>query len=117
MFDRLSEDQRQVLNIVPEGHNVFITGQGGTARKNNRLLSSIFPAGEGALGNDVSVPRKVTSELPEWIVFVQCSGLIFLVARWSGHATSASMFSVFLDNILRVYQSLWDSFLYLVKLD
>ena len=50
MFDRLSEDQRQVLNIVPEGHNVFITGQGGTARKNNRLLSSICPAGEGGFG-------------------------------------------------------------------
>ena len=31
MFDRLSEDQRQVLNIVREGHNIFITGQGGTA--------------------------------------------------------------------------------------
>ena len=47
MFDRLSEDQRQVLNIVREGHNIFITGQGGTARKNNYLLSSIFPAGDG----------------------------------------------------------------------
>ena len=32
MFDRLSEDQRQVLNIVQEGHNVFITGQGGTGK-------------------------------------------------------------------------------------
>ena len=32
MFDRLSEDQRQALNIVQEGHNIFITGQGGTAR-------------------------------------------------------------------------------------
>ena len=32
MFDRLSEDQRQVLNIVREGHNVFITGQGGTGK-------------------------------------------------------------------------------------
>ena len=49
MFDRLSEDQRQVLNIVREGHNIFITGQGGTARKNNCLLSSIFPAGEGEI--------------------------------------------------------------------
>ena len=32
MFDRLYEDQRQALNIVQEGHNIFITGQGGTAR-------------------------------------------------------------------------------------
>ena len=50
MFDRLSEDQRQALNIVREGHNLFITGQGGTARKNNCLLLSIFPAGEGGFG-------------------------------------------------------------------
>ena len=29
MFDKLSEDQRQALNIVRdlEGHNLFITGQ------------------------------------------------------------------------------------------
>ena len=45
MFDKLSEDQRQALNIVREGHNLFITGQGGTARKNNCLLLSIFSAG------------------------------------------------------------------------
>ena len=32
MFDRLSEDQHQVLNTVREGHNVFITGQGGTGK-------------------------------------------------------------------------------------
>ena len=50
MFDRLSEDQRQVLNIVREGNNIFIRGQGGTARKNNCLLSSIFSAGEGGFG-------------------------------------------------------------------
>ena len=50
MFDRLSEDQRQVLNIVREGHNIFITGQVGTARKNNCLLSSVFSAGEGGFG-------------------------------------------------------------------
>ena len=32
MFDRLSEVQRQVLSIVQEGFNVFITGQGGTGK-------------------------------------------------------------------------------------
>ena len=42
MFDKLSEDQRQALNIVREGHNLFTTGQGGTARKNSCLLLSIF---------------------------------------------------------------------------
>ena len=48
--------------------------------------------------------------------FVQCSGLIFLAARWSGSAASASIFSVCLNYILRVCQSLWDSFVYLGKL-
>ena len=87
------------------------------ARKNNCLLSSIFSSREGWLwANGVSVSRKVTPGLPGWIFFVQCPGPIFLAARWSGPATSASMFSVFWVYILRVCQSLWDSFLYLWKL-
>ena len=40
MFDRLSEDQRQVLNIVREGHNVFITGQSGMG--NTFLVKEIY---------------------------------------------------------------------------
>ena len=48
--------------------------------------------------------------------FVLCPGLIFLAARWSGPAISASMFSIVLDYILRVCQSLRDSFFYLGKL-
>ena len=77
-----------------------------------------FQQGRVALiwANDVSVPRKVTSGLPRWIFFVQYPGLIFLAARRSGLAASASIFSVCLDYILRVCQSLWDSFLYLGKL-
>ena len=47
---------------------------------------------------------------------VQFAGLIFLAASWSGPATSASIFSAFLDYILRVCQSLRDSFFYLGKL-
>ena len=117
MFDKLSEDQRQALNIVREGHNLFITGQGGAARKNNCLLSSIFPAGEGGFGQMMyRSPGWSAPGLPGWNFFVQCPGLIFLAARWSGPATSASIFSVCLDYILRVCQSLWDSFLYLGKL-
>ena len=82
MFDRLSEDQLQVLNIVREGHNIFITGQGGTARKNNCLLSSIFPAGEGGFGQMMyRSPGWSAPGLPGWNVFVQCPGLIFLAAR------------------------------------
>ena len=77
-----------------------------------------FQQGRVALiwANDVSVPRKVTSGLPRWNFLVQCPGLFFLAARWSGPAASASIFSVCLDYILRVCQSLWDSFLYLGKL-
>ena len=47
MFDRLSEDQRQVLNIVREGNNIFIRGQ---KVRLGTLLSSLFPAGEGGFG-------------------------------------------------------------------
>ena len=46
----------------------------------------------------------------------ECPGLIFLAARWSGPATSASIFSAFSDYILRVCQSLRDSFFFLGKL-
>ena len=62
------------------------------------------------------IPRKVIPGLPGSNFFVQCPGIIFLAARWSGPAQSASIFSVCLDYILRVCKSLWDSFLYLGKL-
>ena len=79
-------------------------------------MKYFFSRGGWLWANDVSVPRKVTPGLPGWNFFVQCPGLIFLAAHWSGPAASASIFSVCLDNILRVCQSLWDSFLYLGKL-
>ena len=87
------------------------------ARKNNCLLSSIFPAGEGGLGHMTyrSLERS-PQDSRDGFFFVQCPGFIFLAARWSGPAASASIFSVCLDCILRVFQSLWDSFLYLGKL-
>ena len=61
-------------------------------------------------------PKKDQPRTPGRDFFVQCPGLIFLAARWSGPATSASIFSAFLDYILRVCQSLRDSFFYLGKL-
>ena len=82
---------------------------------NNNLGANVFPAGETNVGK-VSVPRKVNLEHPGWIWFVQCPGLICLVARWYGPASSARRLSAFLDYILRVCQSLLDSFLYLGKL-
>ena len=48
--------------------------------------------------------------------FVQYPGPIFLAARWFGPVASTSIFSVCLDYILRVCQSLRDSFLYLGKI-
>ena len=70
-----------------------------------------------ALGKWCIGPQKGRLRTPGMNFFVQCPGLIFLAARWSGPAASASIFSVCLDYILRVCQSLWDSFLYLGKLN
>ena len=82
MFDRLSEDQRQALNVVREGHNIFITGQGGTARKNNCLLSSIFSAGWGGFGRMMyRSPERSPQDSRDGFFFVQCPGLIILAAR------------------------------------
>ena len=69
-----------------------------------------------ALGKWCIGPQKVTLGIPGWNFLVQCPGLIFLAARWIGPAASTSIFSVYLDYILRVCQSLWDWFLYLGKL-
>ena len=75
-----------------------------------------FQQGRVALGKWCIGPQKGHLRTPGMEFFVQCPGLIFLAARWSGPAASASIFSVCLDYILRVCQSLWDSFLYLGKL-
>ena len=71
-----------MLNIVREGHNIFITGQGGTAMKNNCLLSSIFPAGKGGFGLMMyRSPERSPQDYRDGNFFVQCPGLIFLAAR------------------------------------
>ena len=85
-------------------------------RKKSCLLSSIFSAGRVALGKRCIGLQKAHLRTPGMEFFVQCPGLIFLAARWSGPAASASIFLVCLDYSLRVSQSLWDSFLYLWKL-
>ena len=81
MFDRLSEDQRQVLNIVGEGHNIFITGQDGTARKNNYLLSSIFSAGKGGLGQMMYRSPEGHLRTPRMEFFCTVPSLISFAAR------------------------------------
>ena len=62
--------------------------------------------------------ERSTPDTRDGYVFVQCPGFIFLAARWSGTATSASIFSAILDYILRVCQlvcairfSIWESFI------
>ena len=120
MFDKLSEDQRQVLNIVREENNLFITGHSDWLGRTIAFYQVFFQRGRVALGKWCIGPQKGCQKghlrTPGMDFFVQCPGFIFLAARWSGPAASASIFSVCLDCILRVFQSLWDSFLYLGKL-
>ena len=94
MFDKLSEDHRQALNIVREGHNLFITGQGGTARKNSCLLSSIFPVGEGGFGQMMYRSLERSPQDPRDRVFLYSAQASFscMAACWSGPAASASIF-------------------------
>ena len=116
MFDRLSEDQRQVLNIVGEGHNIFITGQDGTARKNNYLLSSIFSAGKGGFG-------QMMYRSPEG--HLRTPGMEFFCTVPRPHFLGRALIwpGCFGEHILGLFglyssslSSLWDSFLYLGKL-
>ena len=78
MFDKLSEDQRQELNIVREENNLFITGHSDWLGRTIKYFSS---RGGWPWANDVSVPRKVIPGPPGWNFFVQCPGFIFLAAR------------------------------------
>ena len=117
MFDKLSEDQRQELNIVREENNLFITGHSDWLGRTIAFYQVFFQQGRVALGKWCIGPQKGHPRTPAgWSFFVQFPGLIFSAWRWSSPATSASMFSVFLDYILRVCQSLLDSFLYQGKL-
>ena len=81
-----------------------------------------FQRGRVALSKWCIGPQKGHLRTPGMEFFVQCPGLIFLAARWSGPAASASNSwqspyrLPHLDYILRVCPSLWDSFLYLGKL-
>ena len=50
MFDKLSEDQRQALNIVREGHNLFITGQSDWLGRTIAFYQVFFQQGKVALG-------------------------------------------------------------------
>ena len=77
-----------------------------------------FQQGRVALGKWCICPQKGHLRTPGMEFFVQCSGLIFLAARWYGPAASASIFSpVCLDYLLRVCQvcgirfSIWESFI------
>ena len=78
--------------------------------------SLFFQQGRVALGKWCIGPQKGHHRTPGMDFFCTVPGPHFLVARWSGLAASASIFSVCLDYIPRVCQSLWDSFLYLQKL-
>ena len=106
MFDRLSEDQRQALNIVREGHNLLITGQGGTARKANGQMMYRSPERS---------PQDSRDGFFLYSAQASFSWPHVDLARLLRRAYSRSVCRC-LDYILRVCQSLWDSFLYLGKL-
>ena len=118
MTDRLSEDQRQALNIVREGHNLFITGQGGTARKNNCLLSSIFPAGEGGFGQMRywSLERSPQDSRDGIFLFSAQASFSWSrvdLARLLRRAYSRSVWIIFFEfvKVCGIRFSIWESFI------
>ena len=50
MFDKLSEDQRQEMNIVPEENNLFITGHSDWLGRTIAFYQVLFQQGRVALG-------------------------------------------------------------------
>ena len=119
LFILKRRDARTFFLILTSSlEHVVCLGESCLSQVNNSRLANLFPAGVANFGKAMyrSVPRKINPGHPGWIFFVQCPGLIFLAARWSGPAISASIFSVFLDYTLRVCKSLRDSFFYLGKL-
>ena len=97
--------------------HVVCLGELRLSQENDSPRANVFPAGVTNFGKAMyrSLERS-TQDTQDGFFFVQCPGVIFLAARWSGPATSASILLAFLDYILRVCQSLRDSFFYLGKL-
>ena len=97
--------------------HVVCLGESRLSQVNNSPRANVFPARVAKFGKAMyrSLERS-TQDTREGFFFVQCLGLIFLAARWSGPATSASIPWAFLDYILRVCQGLLDSFFYLLTL-
>ena len=118
MFDKLSEDQRQALNIVREGHNLFITGQGGTARKNNCLLLSIFPAGEGGFGQMTYRSLERSPQDSRDGIFLYSAQASFSwprvdLARLLRRAYSRCVWIIFFEfvKVCGIRFSIWESFI------
>ena len=118
MFDKLSEGQRQALNIVREGHNLFITGQGGTARKNNCLLLSFFPAGEGGFGQMMYRSLERSAQDPRDGTFLDSAQASFSwpsvdLARLLRRAYSRSVWIIFFEfvKVCGIRFSIWESFI------
>ena len=118
MFDRLYEDQHQALNIVREGHNIFITDQGGMARKNNCYLSSIFQQGSVALGKWCIGPQKGHLSTPRMNVFLYSAKASFSwprvdLARPLRRAYSRSVWIISFEfvKVCGIRFSIWESFI------
>ena len=96
--------------------HVVCLGESRLSQVNNGPRPNVFPAEVANFGKAMYRSLERSTQETGMALFVQCPGLIFVAAHCSGPAASANIFSVCLDYILRVCQSLWDSFLHLGKL-
>ena len=116
MFDKLSEDQRQELNIVREENNLFITGHSDWLGRTIAFYQVFFQQGRVALGKWCIGPQKGHPGFRDGF-FLYCAQASFSWPRVDlARLLRRLIFSVCLDYILRVCQSLRDSFLYLGNL-
>ena len=98
--------------------NLVCSGESRLSQVNNSPRANVFPAGVTNFGKATyrSLEKLTQDTQNGFFCTVPKKDLIFLATRCSGPATSARIFSAFLDYILRVCQSLRDSFSYLRKL-
>ena len=78
MFDKLSEDQRQELNIVREENNLFITGHSDWLGRTVAFYQVFFQQGRVALGKWCIGPLKGHPRTPGMEFFCTVPRLHFL---------------------------------------
>ena len=96
--------------------HIVCLGESHLSQVNNSRRADVFPAGVANFGKAMYRSLERSTQDTRDGFFLYSAQASFSWARWSGPATSESIFSAFLDYILRVCQSLRDSFFYLGKL-